>query len=156
MDLAGDMDLAEDFVCEIVARVRREKESELLLLERDLAKVDAVKKPLPRMSYDEAIAMLKEAGKPVEWGEDFGADEETVLSSRFDRPLLVHRYPAKCKAFYMKRDPARPDLALCVDVLAPEGYGEIIGGGQREDDLEALRTRILAQQLPEEDRKSVV
>ena len=149
MDLAGDMDLAEDFICEIVARVRKEKESELALLERDLGKLDAVRKPLPRISYDEAIAMLKEAGKPVEWGEDFGADEETVLSSRFDRPILVHRYPAKCKAFYMKRDPMRPDLALCVDMLAPEGYGEIIGGGQREDDLDALRARIAEHQLPE-------
>jgi asparaginyl-tRNA synthetase len=150
MDLAGDMDLAEDFVCEIVARVRGEREAELRVLERDLGKLDNVKKPLPRISYDEAIAILGEAGKPVPWGEDFGGDEETVLSSRYDRPLLVHHYPAKVKAFYMKRDPERPDLALCVDVLAPEGYGEIIGGGQREEDLETLRARIREHELSEE------
>jgi hypothetical protein len=101
-----------------------------------------VQKPFPRVRYEEAIALLTESGKPVAFGDDLGGDEETVLSERFDRPVMVHRYPAASKAFYMKHDPADPRLALCVDVLAPEGYGEIIGGGQREDDLTALAARI--------------
>lgn len=150
MDLAGDMDLAEDFLCEVVARVRREREAELRSLDRDLSKLEAVRKPFPRLSYDEALELLRAAGKEVPWGEDFGADEETVLSERFDRPLMIHRYPAQCKAFYMKHDPARPDVALCVDVIAPEGVGEVIGGGQREDDLATLEARIAAHGLPRE------
>ncbi|MEK6609068.1 MAG: asparagine--tRNA ligase [Myxococcota bacterium] len=150
MDLAGDMDLAEDFLCEIVARVRREREHELRALDRDLGKLDAIQKPFPRLTYDEALAILKDAGKDVPWGEDFGADEETVLSEKFDRPVMIHRYPSQVKAFYMKRDPARPEVALCVDVIAPEGVGEIIGGGQREDDLAVLEGRIDAHGLPRE------
>jgi asparaginyl-tRNA synthetase len=149
-DLADDMDLAEDFLVAVVARVVAERKAELALLERDTSLLDKVQKPFPRISYEEAIAMLDAAGKSVHFGDDFGADEETVLSERFDRPVLVHRYPAASKAFYMKPDPADPRLALCVDVLAPEGYGEIIGGGQREDDLEALTARIRAHGLPDE------
>lgn len=149
-DLDDDMDLAEDFLVEVVARVLAERQAELALLERDVTLLHKVQKPFPRIRYEEAIAMLNEAGKPVPFGDDFGGDEETVLSQRFDRPVLVHRYPAQVKAFYMKQDPADPRLALCVDVLAPEGYGEIIGGGQREDDIEALTARIRAHGLPEE------
>src|SRR5260370_10145907 len=103
---------------------------------------------LPRIRYEEGLALLAAEGKPLAFGDDFGADEETVLSQRFDRPVMVHRYPAASKAFYMKPDPAVPRLALCVDVLAPEGYGEIIGGGQREDDLAALERRIDEHHLP--------
>jgi asparaginyl-tRNA synthetase len=147
-DLDDDMALAEDFLVEVVGRVVAERRAELTALERDLAPLERVQKPFPRLRYEEAIALLTEAGKPVAFGDDFGGDEETVLSERFDRPVLVHRYPAACKAFYMKLDPADPRLALCVDVLAPEGYGEIIGGGQREDDLAALEERIRAHGLP--------
>ena len=149
-DLDDDMDLAEDFLVEVVGRVVAERKAELALLERDVTLLEKVQKPFPRIRYEEAIAMLADAGKPVPFGDDFGGDEETVLSQRFDRPVMVHRYPAQVKAFYMKQDPADARLALCVDVLAPEGYGEIIGGGQREDDLDALTTRIHAHGLPEE------
>jgi asparaginyl-tRNA synthetase len=149
-DLDDDMALAEDFLVEVVGRVVEERKTELALLERDTAPLAKVQKPFPRVSYEEAIALLTADGKPVAFGDDFGGDEETVLSKRFDRPVMVHRYPAASKAFYMKLDPADPRLALCVDVLAPEGYGEIIGGGQREDDLDALAARIRAHDLPED------
>lgn len=148
MDLAGDMDLAEDFVEYVVQRALRERRHELATLERDTAPLERVRKPFPRMSYTEAIELLRGKGMPIEWGVDFGGDEETAISSAFDRPVLVHRYPIECKAFYMKADPADQRLALCVDVLAAEGYGEIIGGGQREDDLAALERKIDAHQLP--------
>ena len=106
--------------------------------------------PFPRITYEEAITRLKEHGVEIEFGDDFGSEQETVLAKSFDRPVLVHRYPAAAKAFYMARDPERPDLALCMDMLAPEGYGEIIGGGQRIHDLETLRQQIVAHDLPEE------
>lgn len=149
-DLDDDMALAEDFLVEVVGRVVEERTAELALLERDTTPLTKVQKPFPRISYEEAVALLNANGKPVSFGDDFGGDEETVLSERFDRPVLVHRYPAASKAFYMKADPTDPRLALCVDVLAPEGYGEIIGGGQREDDLETLAARIRAHDLPAE------
>jgi len=149
-DLDDDMALAEDFLVEVVGRVVEEHRAELDLLERDTAPLARVQKPFPRVSYEEALALLAESGKPMSFGDDFGGDEETVLSQRFDRPVMVHRYPAASKAFYMKTDPADPRLALCVDVLAPEGYGEIIGGGQREDDLAVLESRIAAHGLPAE------
>ena len=148
LDLAQDMDLAEDFIVEIVARVLRNRSSELAVLERDLEPLQRIKKPFPRISYDEAIAILHRHGNPISWGEDFGAEEETVLSQEFDRPVMIHRYPAACKAFYMKKDPSRPELALCVDVLASEGYGEIIGGGQREDDFTTIEAALEAHHLP--------
>jgi asparaginyl-tRNA synthetase len=120
------------------------------VLERDVAKLEAVKPPFPRVTYDEAIEILHKRNNPTQVGDDFGGDEETIISQAFDRPVIVHRYPASLKAFYMQPDPARPDLALCMDVLAPEGYGEIIGGGQRIHDLDVLRTRLRAHQLPED------
>lgn len=166
MDLAGDMALAEDFLCFIVERVLERRRPELAVLERDVAKLESVKKPFPRIRYDEAVAILDEHrakkraageknddGSEIEsfpWGDDFGAEDETVISSRYDRPVMVHRYPAEVKAFYMKRDPDDARVALCVDVLAPEGYGEVIGGGQREDSLEALEKMIEAHKLPRE------
>jgi asparaginyl-tRNA synthetase len=135
---------------EVVGRVIAERKAELVSLERDLAPLERVQKPFPRLRYEEALALLNAEGKTLAFGDDFGADEETVLSQRFDRPVMVHRYPAASKAFYMKPDPADPRFALCVDVLAPEGHGEIIGGGQREDDLAALEARIDAHKLPRE------
>jgi len=149
-DLNDDMDLAEDFVAAIVARVVERRERELAVLERDLTKLEQVKRPFPRITYDEAIEILRRKAMSVTWGEDFGGDEETVLSEEYDRPVIVHRYPKECKAFYMKADPENAKLALCVDMLAPEGHGEIIGGGQREDDLRVLEQRIREHNLPRE------
>ncbi len=149
-DLDDDMALAEDFLVEVVGRVVAERRAELAALERDVTPLLRVQKPFPRVSYEQALALLAADGKPLAFGDDFGGDEETVLSQRFDRPVMVHRYPAASKAFYMKADPADPRLALCVDVLAPEGYGEIIGGGQREDDLATLERRIAEHALPAE------
>lgn len=147
--LDDDMKLAEDFVSYVVGRVLDRRREELKRLERDTRMLEAAAStPYPRITYDEAIERLKARGFPVQWGDDFGGDEETALSAEFDRPVMVHRYPAACKAFYMKHDPAEPRLALCVDMLAPEGHGEIIGGGQREDDYQTLKDRILAQGLP--------
>jgi len=148
IDLSGDLDLAEDFIEYVVQRTLRERRRELETLERDTAPLEHVKKPFPRIAYDDAIALLQKNGFAVEWGADLGGDEETAVSNAFDRPVMVHRYPVACKAFYMKTDPADPRVALCVDVLAPEGYGEIIGGGQREDDLRTLEQKIAAHQLP--------
>ena len=149
-DLQMDMDLAEDFVEYVVQQVVKNRRKELEILERDVSKLENIKKPFPRITYDEAIQMLKDAGKEVEWGDDFGGDEETVISEKFDRPVLIHRYPAECKAFYMKQDPENEKHALCVDMIAPEGYGEIIGGGQREEDLDVLLGKIKEHNLPEE------
>ncbi|MCD9189222.1 MAG: asparagine--tRNA ligase [Pyrinomonadaceae bacterium] len=156
MDLDGVMDLAEEFITEIVQNTLAGCRQELEILERDLSKLEAVKSPFPRISYDEAAEMLKkgfEAGeieKPFEYGNDFGSPDETYIASQFDRPVMVHRYPAKVKAFYMEPDPADPTKALCVDVLAPEGYGEIIGGGQRMTSHETLLEGIHNHDLPEE------
>ena len=148
-DLDGDMELAEQFVSYIVGRVLERRSAELKTLERDTAKLErSAAAPYPRISYDEAIERLKKKGVAISWGDDFGGDEETALSEEFDRPVMVHRYPTACKAFYMKQDPARPEVALCVDMLAPEGHGEIIGGGQREDDYATLRSKIVSHGLP--------
>ena len=147
-DLNDDMDLAEEFLEYVVQTVLKEKEEELKVLERDTTKLKNVKRPLPRISYDEAVEILKKAEVNFEYGNDFGGTDETVISENFDRPVMVHRYPAAVKAFYMKRDPENDKLALAVDVLAPEGYGEIIGGSQREDDLDALLLRIKEHNLP--------
>jgi asparaginyl-tRNA synthetase len=144
------MNLAEDLVVSVVARVLDKRRRELTVLERDLSKLEAIQKPFPRVSYDDAVKTLQDKGLPIAWGGDFGGPDETALSETQDRPLMVHRYPAAVKAFYMKPDPERPDLALGVDVLAPEGYGEIIGGGERLADLELLLERIKAHNLPQE------
>jgi asparaginyl-tRNA synthetase len=144
------MDLAEALVVSVVSRVLDKRATELKVLERDTTKLERVQAPFPRISYDEAVERLKAKGLPIEWGGDFGGTDETVLSEEFDRPVCVHRYPSAVKAFYMKPDPQRPELALGVDVLAPEGYGEIIGGGQRLDDYELLLQRIKDHNLPQE------
>ncbi len=149
-DLEEDMDLAEEFVEFIVQRVLDQRSKELTYLERDLGVLQKIRRPFPRISYDEAIELLQKKGNDTSWGEDFGGDEETLISSEFDRPVMVHRYPAQCKAFYMKNDPEKSNLSLCVDMLAPEGYGEIIGGGEREDDYDRLLTKIREQDLSPE------
>jgi asparaginyl-tRNA synthetase len=144
------MELGEGLILAIIGRVLDKRRPELDTLERDLSRLEAIAAPFPRMSYDEAVDVLKEEGQPFEWGGDFGGTDETILARRFDRPVLVHRYPAAIKAFYMKPDPARPELALGVDFLAPEGYGEIIGGGERLADLDLLLQRIREHDLPQE------
>jgi asparaginyl-tRNA synthetase len=144
------IELGEALVTSVVGRVLEKRRRELATLERDTSKLEAVKAPFPRLSYDAAVTLLKEKGNAIEWGGDFGGPDETTLSGEFDRPVAVHRYPSAIKAFYMKPDPERPDVALCVDFLAPEGYGEIIGGGQRLDDYELLLQRIKDHKLPQE------
>lgn len=149
-ELPDMMDLAEAFLSHIVERVLATRRAELAVLERDVAKLERVVAPFPRITYEEAVARLQQKGNPIQHGDDFGGDEETLLSNEFDRPVIVHRYPSAIKAFYMQNDPARPDLALCMDVLAPEGYGEIIGGGQRIHEYDKLLARIREHKLPEE------
>jgi len=148
-DLNDDMDLAEEFLEYIVQTVLTDRAEELKTLERDVTKLQNVKRPFPRISYDEAVEILKKNGVEFEYGNDLGAADETIVSNQFDRPVMVHRYPSEVKAFYMKRDPENPKLALAVDVLAPEGYGEIIGGSQREDSLDLLLARIKEHNLPQ-------
>ncbi len=149
-DLNDNMELAEEFLEHIVSSVLRKRQAELKTIERNTKLLENVKKPLPRLSYDEAVKILEKKGHPFEWGNDFGAGDETVISEQFDRPVIVHRYPARVKAFYMKRDPKNQELALAMDVLAPEGYGEIIGGSQREDDYDTLLARLKEHNLPQE------
>jgi asparaginyl-tRNA synthetase len=149
-DLDDVITLAEGLVTSVVARVLDRRGSELKVLERDTAKLVSVKAPFPRLHYDEAARILHDKGVPFQVGGDLGGTDETVLSEQFDRPVCVTHYPAAIKAFYMKPDPAQPDRALCVDVLAPEGYGEIIGGGQRLDDYDLLIQRIKEHNLPQE------
>lgn len=148
-DLDDNMVLAERFLEYVVQYVLKECQYEFTVLERDTTKLQNVKAPFPRISYTEAIEILKRKNIPTEWGSDFGAPEETAVSEEFDRPVFIHRFPAKIKAFYMKHDPKDPNVALGVDCIAPEGYGEIIGGGQREENLEVLVQRIKDHGLPE-------
>lgn len=144
------MQLAEDLLCHVARQVLERRRPELAALERDVAKLECITAPFPRLSYDEAAKILAEHPESTfRYGDDFGAPDETILSNRFDRPVLVHRYPKEVKAFYMKRDPQDPSKCLCVDVLGSEGVGEIIGGSQREDDLDLLLERIREHQLPE-------
>lgn len=149
-DLNDDMDLAEEFVEYIVQTVIKNRRRELEHLERDISKLEKVKRPFPRIHYEEAIEILRKNGINFEWGNDFGGTDETVISEQFDKPVMVHHYPAQVKAFYMKRDPKDERYALAVDMLAPEGYGEIIGGSQREDDYDTLLKRIEEHNLPRE------
>ncbi len=147
------MDLAEDLIVYIVERVLENRRFELETLDRDIGKLERIKKPFPRITYDDAAKIIEEEklkGKKLDfvYGEDFGGDEETVISERFDKPVIITRYPKKIKPFYMKLDPNNPEKVLCMDVLAPEGYGEIIGGSQREDDYETLVGRIKEEGLP--------
>ena len=149
-DLNDVITLAEGLITSVVARVLDRRQKELKTLERNLSKLEAIKAPFPRLHYDEAAKILRDQGLPFQVGGDLGGTDETVLSEQFDRPVCVTHYPAAIKAFYMKPDPNEMDKALCVDVLAPEGYGEIIGGGQRLDDLDLLLQRIKEHDLPQE------
>lgn len=142
--------LQEALVSHVVQTVLRDRRPELDVLERDLSKLEAVQPPFPRISYDRAIEILRERGIERAWGEDFGAPDETALANLYDRPLFVEKYPSQVKAFYMQPDPERPELALCDDLLAPEGYGEIIGGSQRVHDLALLERRLTEHELPRE------
>jgi asparaginyl-tRNA synthetase len=148
--------LAERMLSYIAARVLEDRKEELKVLERDTTKLESIIAPFPRVHYDDAVKMLQEGFEKglleskFEWGGDFGAPDETYISSQFEKPVMVHHYPAAIKAFYMARDPEREELALGVDVLAPEGYGEVIGGGERATSLEFLREQIALHELPEE------
>lgn len=147
-DLQANMELAEAFLEYVVQTVLRDRAAELNILERDTSKLQNVRAPFPKVHYDDAVKIIREAGLPFEHGNDFGAPDEAAISEKFDRPVIVHHYPAAIKAFYMKRDPHEPDKALAMDILAPEGYGEIIGGSQREDDYDTLVQRIKEHHLP--------
>lgn len=149
-DLNQDMDLAEEMVEFIVRRVLKNRRQELETLERDVSLLEKIERPFPRLHYDEAAKILQDAKADFVYGDDFGGGDETIISNKFDKPVMITHYPAQVKAFYMKADSEQPDRALCVDMLAPEGYGEIIGGGQREDDLDVLLEKIRAHDLPEE------
>ncbi|HXO35256.1 MAG TPA: asparagine--tRNA ligase [Candidatus Acidoferrales bacterium] len=155
-DLDDVMDLAEGLLSFIVKRCLERRRADLLAIGRDISRLEKIEAPFPRISYDDAVKSLQEGHAKgaldarFEWGGDLGSPDETYLSGQFDRPVMVHRYPAKVKAFYMEPDPKRPELALCVDVLAPEGYGEIIGGSQRMASHELLVKRIREHGLPEE------
>lgn len=153
VDLDENMTWAEQLVGFIIQRVLETCANELMLLERDTTKLESIVPPFPRITYDEAVSLLKDNGVEFTYGSDFGAPDETILSEQFDKPILIHRWPANIKAFYMKRDSDNPDLALGVDMIAPEGYGEIIGGGQREDDLDILIDTIRHHDLPLEPFK---
>lgn len=144
IDIYEDMDLAEEFVEYIVQQVLEHNRADLEFLGRDISKLEKVTRPFPRISYDEAIEILHKKGNDTPWGEDFGGDEETLISEEFDKPVMIHHYPMKVKAFYMKQE---GDKAACVDMIAPEGYGEIIGGGQREEDLNKILEKIKEQGL---------
>jgi asparaginyl-tRNA synthetase len=150
MELDGLIELEQSFVSYIVRTVLEKRRAELELLERDTSKLENVLEPFPRITYDRALEILKENGLEVQWGDDFGGDEETVLASQYDRPLFITHYPAHAKAFYMQPDPNRPEVVLCADLIAPEGYGEICGGSQRIHDGALLEQRIAEHNLPRE------
>ncbi len=150
LDSEGNMRLQEDFICAIVDRVLENRRAELATLERDPSRLEAIRVPFDRMSYDEAVELLRGRGKEIEWGEDLGGEAETILTEGRERPLFVYDYPRSAKAFYMKEHPDDPRKVKCNDLLAPEGYGEIIGGSQREDDGDKLRARIREEGLPED------
>ena len=144
------IDLAEAMIVAVVSRALETRERELETLERDRGPLEAVRAPFPRITYGDAVHVLQDHGRAVEYGDDFGGPDETLLAEQFDRPVAVHRYPSAAKPFYMKPDPERPELSLSVDILAPEGYGEIVGGGQRLDDLDLLLRRITEHGLPQD------
>jgi asparaginyl-tRNA synthetase len=142
--------LAEGLVCSVVAKVLETRREELKTLERDVARLESVRAPFPWLHYDSAIKLIQEKGSTTPWGSDFGGTDETVIAEAYDRPVIVHRFPTSIKAFYMASDPERPELSLSADILAPEGYGEIVGGGERLADGEVLMQRIHEHGLPEE------
>jgi asparaginyl-tRNA synthetase len=150
LEFEGLCALTEEFVGYLVARVLDRAKEDLKILERDTAKLEKIVPPFPRITYTEAVAILNREGNPIQWGDDFGGDEETILASQFDKPVMVTRFPAAFKAFYMQPDPENPDVVLGLDLIAPEGYGEIIGGSQRIHDHDLLLSRIQSHNLPVE------
>jgi asparaginyl-tRNA synthetase len=148
LEFEGLQDLAEEFVEYVVGRTVERSQEELKMLERDLSKLENVKRPFPRISYRDAIEVLKKNGIDAKFGDDFGGDEETIIANSFDKPVMISRYPAQIKAFYMQPDPNDPELALGLDMITPEGYGEIIGGSQRIHDYDLLLQRIQEHNLP--------
>lgn len=152
-DLEEDMDWAEKLVAYVVEHCLKTCQTEFAVLERDVSRLEKVTLPFPRITYDEAVKILQKKNPEFQYGSDFGGTDETLISEEFDKPVMIHRWPADVKAFYMKRDEDNPELALGVDMIAPEGYGEIIGGGQREDDLDTLVSRIRHHDLPIEPFK---
>jgi asparaginyl-tRNA synthetase len=153
MTLDEDMVLAEDLITRMVGDTLADCRQELATLERDVAMLEKVKPPFPRITYQEALDILADAGLPVKWGEGFGGDEETAIAEAFDKPVIIHRYPFECKAFYMLEDPEDSRLTMSMDIIAPEGYGEIVGGSAREHDLERLMKRVDQHNLPHEPLK---
>ena len=141
-DLQQDMIVAEQLVYYVVRQVITNRSDELQLLGRDISRLEKIALPFPRLSYEDAVKKLQQLGSDIQWGSDLGGDDETTLTKEYETPILVHRYPKDVKAFYMKGDPDDERCALCVDMLAPEGYGEIIGGGQREDNYTILEKKI--------------
>jgi len=149
-DLEENLRVQEEMLSYVIQRVLQRRRVELQTLDRDLSRLEKIRPPFPRLSYDEAVEILRQSGVDFEWGNDFGAPDETILAERHELPVFVHRYPSQCKAFYMKPVDERPEVCLSADLLAPEGYGEIIGGGQRIEDLTLLESRIREHGLPEE------
>jgi asparaginyl-tRNA synthetase len=143
------IELAEGLVSAVVRSVVKNRARELATLGREIAKLEKIVPPFPRITYEDAIQVLQKAGNPAKWGDDFGGDEETLISKQFEKPVIIHRYPSAVKAFYMATDPARPELALSFDMIAPEGFGEIIGGGERQSSYETLVGRLREHNLPE-------
>lgn len=148
IDLDDNLKIQEEYVAYVVQRVLQNRASELKFLERDLSKLESITAPFPRIAYDEAVTLLQSMGSEIQWGDDLGAPDETLLGEHFQKPVFVHRFPTAIKAFYMKPDPERPEVVLGADLIAPDGYGEIIGGGQRIDDYDLLVQRIEEHQLP--------
>ncbi|HJU85745.1 MAG TPA: asparagine--tRNA ligase [Gemmatimonadota bacterium] len=149
-DWQDNMALQEELVEYVVRRVLDRRRDDVKGLGRDATALERVERPFPRVSYDDAVELLRGKGSKIEWGQDFGGEDQTLLTAEYDRPLFVHSFPKAAKAFYMKEHPERPEVVLCDDLFAPEGYGEIIGGSQREEDLERLVERIREQKLPED------
>ena len=150
-DIEEDIQWAEDLLVYIVSHVLSTCKDHLMTLGRDIEVLKKIKAPFPRLSYSECVDLLKKDGFDVEWGDDFGSPEETHIAEKFDSPVIVHRFPSKIKAFYMKRDPENDKVVLGMDILAPEGYGEIVGGSERETDIEILLDRIKEEGLNQED-----
>jgi asparaginyl-tRNA synthetase len=148
-DNEGNLQLQEDMICALVQDILSRCRAELKSLGRDVEKLERIIPPFPRLDYGEAVQWLQKQGSGIEWGSDLGAEEETTLADRYDKPVFIVNYPKKAKAFYMKENPENPRTVLCADLLAPEGYGEIIGGSQREDDHDKLLSRIREEKLPE-------
>ncbi len=151
LESEGNIQLQEEMICHLVEDILANSTAELKVLDRDIEALKKVEPPFPRLDYGEAVEKLQKLGSDIQWGSDLGGHDETILTREYEKPIFILNYPKKVKAFYMKENPDNPETVLCSDLLAPEGYGEIIGGSQREDSRERLTARIHEQELPEED-----